>query len=199
MGSNDQRCLDVNWVGANRALTCERRSRMLERLQCGWLQPFVAPASGRSEGPEVAGSGPLGVQVRRRKPATRADWSRSRSLKSKCNHDRRLVAAQSQRRVQVRRRKPVVQDDPPGEILAGPPSAGCGRELSIVSLGSPASPASNPSVALLERKRSRGKSHRRAFHSGAGTGRDVWGRCATARCPASTQTRLFDGLQTRGG
>lgn len=40
----------------------------------------------------MAGSGQRGTQVRRRKPATQADWGQSRFLKSKCNHGRRLVA-----------------------------------------------------------------------------------------------------------
>ena len=44
------------------------------------------------ESPQLAGLSQWGVQVGRRKPATQADWGRSRLMKSKCNYDRRVVA-----------------------------------------------------------------------------------------------------------
>ena len=48
--------------------------------------------SGGVEFPLVAGYVQRDAQVRRRKPAAQADRSRSRLLKSKCNHDRQQVA-----------------------------------------------------------------------------------------------------------
>ena len=83
------------------------------------------------------------VRVRRRKPAVQANRGRSRFLKSKCNHDRRLMAGSRQRQVQVRRRKPAVQDDPAREILTGYPPAATGRGLPCTLMSPSTGPPSN--------------------------------------------------------
>lgn len=69
------------------------RSPCVGRLAgCGGEEPFAFLHSRKGDRQVMAGSVQRQAQVRRRKPAVQVALGRSRLLKSKCNHDRRLMA-----------------------------------------------------------------------------------------------------------
>ena len=72
------------------------RSPCVGRLAgCGGEEPFAFLHSRKGDRQVMAGSVQRQAQVRRRKPAVQVALGRSRLLKSKCNHDRRLMAGLS--------------------------------------------------------------------------------------------------------
>jgi len=148
--ANQQRsCRRKDMVFRLQLFASARRNGVRESQYFNGLASFdVEQMKCSSDGQFLADLRQGGSQVARREPATQADRGRLRLLKSKCNHDRRLMAGCVRSRTAASGQRNTRKPRAPERQLQGSPDdrLGSGRLIGERQL-----PGSQPPPAALRR------------------------------------------------